>query len=116
MARSVQIRARTDAETKQKAEGILGELGITPSAAINMFYRQIVMRRALPFPVEVPNEETRAAIDEARSGEGVIQGEDLPALLSRLLTKRERSFDVAELVESDPELLEAAERIIRAGG
>ena len=68
MARQAQIRARTDAETKEQAEAILSELGMSPSTAINIFYRQIVMRRGLPFPAEIPNAETRAAFDEARTG------------------------------------------------
>ena len=116
MAKSVQIRARTDPETKEKAEEILDELGVSPSAAINIFYRQIILRRGLPFSLEAPNAETRAAISEARSGEDVIAASDLQELLSHLLTKRERTFDVAELVESDPDLLRALERIARAKG
>jgi DNA-damage-inducible protein J len=70
MARTAQIRARADAQTKKQAEAILAKLGLTPSAAINLFYRQIIMRRALPFSVDMPNAETRAAIEEARSGKG----------------------------------------------
>lgn len=116
MTRSAQIRARADARTKHEAEKILQELGISPSAAINMFYRQIVMRRALPFSIEVPNERTRAAIDEARAGEAVTAAPDLTQLLTKLLTKRERTFDVADLVGSDPELVEVAERLARAAG
>ena len=116
MAKTVQIRARTDSETKARAEEILGELGVSPSAAINMFYRQIILRRGLPFSLEAPNAETQAAIAEARSGEGVIAAPDLQALLSRLLTKRERTFDVAELVESDPDLVRVLEGIARAKG
>ena len=116
MAKTVQIRARTDPKTKRRAEEILEELGVSPSTAINMFYRQIVMRGALPFPVEVPNAATKAAIDETRSGEGLLEGEDLPKLLSKLLTKRERTFDVAELFDADPDLLKLAERVLKAAG
>lgn len=41
---------------------------------------------------------------------------DLTQLLMKLLTKRERTFDVADLVGSDPELVEVAERLARAAG
>jgi DNA-damage-inducible protein J len=116
MAKSVQIRARTDARTKQDAEEILAEIGINPSTAINMFYRQIVLRRGLPFDAELPNVATRAAIVEARTGEGRLKGDDLGQLLGKLLSRRERTFDVADLVESDPDLLEAAEKLARAAG
>ena len=84
MAKSAQIRARTDAATKREAEKVLDELGLTPSAAINMFYRQIVMRRALPFAAELPNETTAAAIEEARASEALIEGEDLLSSHSEL--------------------------------
>ena len=116
MGKTVQIRARADAETKQQAEEILSELGVSPSAAINMFYRQIILRRGLPFTVETPNAETRAAIAEARSGEGLITAKDLPELLSRLLSKRERTFDVAELLGEDSVPLEAVGRATRKKG
>ena len=113
MPKSVQIRARADASTKKEAEEILNKLGLTPSTAINLFYRQIIMRRALPFPVEMPNALTRAAIDQARAEVGVIEAGDLPALISKLLSRRERTFDIAELAATAPDLLAAAEKRAR---
>ncbi len=43
---------------------VLHRLGLTTSDAINLLYRQICFHRRLPFPVEIPNEETRKAIAE----------------------------------------------------
>jgi hypothetical protein len=37
-------------------------------SAISSFYSQIVLRRGLPFLLEVPNEITITAIEEARTG------------------------------------------------
>ena len=54
MAKDAQIRARVDAELKEEAEGVLDSLGLSPTAAINMFYRQIVHRRGIPFDVALP--------------------------------------------------------------
>lgn len=68
MAKDAQIRARADAELKREAEEVLESLGLTPSAAINMFYRQIVHRRAIPFDVALPEEEGK---EEARPSEPV---------------------------------------------
>lgn len=78
MGKTAQIRARADADTKRRAEEILDELGLNPSTAINMFYRQIVLRGGLPFSPELPNAETRAANEQARSGEGVTGAAWLP--------------------------------------
>jgi DNA-damage-inducible protein J len=106
-AKTAQVRARTDPRIKKEAEKILDELGLNPSTAINMFYSQIVLRRGLPFPVEVPNAATREAMEEARSGAKLIRGKDLHDLLAKLLSRKERSVDLRDLVESDAEVLEA---------
>ena len=62
------IRARIDPVLKLEAEEIMDTLGLTPSAVIKMLYRQIVLTRALPFAVRIPNETTRAAMAELEHG------------------------------------------------
>lgn len=42
-------------DIKEQAEAILSELGIPPSVAINVFYRQVVLHRVLPFAVRLPD-------------------------------------------------------------
>lgn len=54
MADTIPVFARIDRDLKEDAEEILAELGITPTSAIRMFYRQIVMRRGLPFELRMP--------------------------------------------------------------
>ena len=41
-------------DIKEQAEAILSTLGIPASNAINMFYRQIILRQGLPFDVSIP--------------------------------------------------------------
>ena len=43
------VVARVEPEIKERAEEILERLGIPVSTAINMFYRQIIQKRGLPF-------------------------------------------------------------------
>lgn len=50
---SVHVRIKED--TKKQAEAILEELGISRSVAIEMFYRQIILNRGIPFDVAIPN-------------------------------------------------------------
>ena len=50
------VYARIDPELKEEAENILSRLGITASGAINMFYRQIVLRKGIPFELSVPSQ------------------------------------------------------------
>ena len=65
MAKAGHISARIDETDKKKAEAVFKQLGITASQAISMFYKQVHLRNGIPFPVELPNETTRKAIQDA---------------------------------------------------
>ena len=54
MAKTANLYARIEPEVKDQAESILEALGIPVSNAINMFYKQIILRRGIPFDVKVP--------------------------------------------------------------
>ena len=54
MAKSANLYARIEPDVKERAESILSELGIPVSGAINMFYKQIILQRGLPFDVKLP--------------------------------------------------------------
>ncbi|GMQ83187.1 MAG: hypothetical protein BMS9Abin05_2677 [Rhodothermia bacterium] len=70
MSKTSSISARINTSDKKNAEAIFSKLGITASQAISLFYKQVYLRKGIPFAVELPNAETRAAILEARSGKG----------------------------------------------
>ena len=50
--KSANLYVRIEPEVKEKAESILSALGIPASSAINMFYKQIILQRGLPFEVK----------------------------------------------------------------
>ncbi|MDL2253854.1 type II toxin-antitoxin system RelB/DinJ family antitoxin [Ruminococcaceae bacterium OttesenSCG-928-I18] len=52
--KSANLYARIEPEVKEQAESILSALGIPASNAINMFYKQIILQRGLPFEVKMP--------------------------------------------------------------
>ena len=54
-AKSANLYARIEPDVKEQAEGILATLGIPASNAINMFYKQIILNRGLPFEVKYPS-------------------------------------------------------------
>ena len=54
MAKTANLYVRIEPEIKNKAESILEELGIPVSNAINMFYKQIILQRGIPFEVKLP--------------------------------------------------------------
>ena len=64
------VRARMEPSMKRKAETVLSKIGISPSEAINVFYRRIASDKGIPFPLDIPNAETRAAIRALESGKG----------------------------------------------
>lgn len=53
-AKSANLYARIEPEVKEQAESILAALGIPASNAINMFYKQIILQRGMPFAVKLP--------------------------------------------------------------
>ena len=63
------VRARVDPELKREATEILGDMGITTSAAIRMLLERVVAERDLPFAFGIPNEVTQEAITASRAGE-----------------------------------------------
>ena len=65
MSKPSVITMHIDSKTKQQADIIFQQLGLTTSEAITLFYRQVVLMRSLPFPVDIPNETTIAALEEA---------------------------------------------------
>ncbi len=70
MAKTAMTHARLTPEVKRQAEFILKELGISISVAQEMFYRQIIANRGIPFDLRLPTHQTVQAMEEAREGKG----------------------------------------------
>ena len=51
------VKSRIDPELKRQAEAVLEEIGLKPRAALELFYKQIIKRRAIPFPVKADGPE-----------------------------------------------------------
>ena len=71
MKKTAIIHARIEPRTKKKAEDILKRLGISPTEAIRLYYRQICLRDGIPFPILIPNDLTKSTLDKSEKGEGV---------------------------------------------
>ena len=61
------VNVRIDSIVKTEAETIFLELGLTPSTAINLFYKQVIRTGSIPFKIQLekPNRKTMRAIKEA---------------------------------------------------
>ena len=67
MASTAFVRARIDETLKNEAASVLADMGLTVSDVVRIVLTRIAKEKALPFALEVPNAETRAAMEEARS-------------------------------------------------
>lgn len=56
MAKSANLYARIEPDVKEQAEAILNALGISASNAITMFYKQIILKKGIPFDVRLPEQ------------------------------------------------------------
>ena len=65
MAATAMIHVRVDEETKTQAAETLASMGLSVSDAIRVFLKRVIIEKAMPFEVRVPNIETRAAMAEA---------------------------------------------------
>lgn len=84
MARTAFIRARVEPGLKHSVEKLLGRLGLTASEAINVFYRQINLRKGLPFDVALPNEETRSVFADTDAGRNLVRCKSSADMFKRL--------------------------------
>lgn len=63
---SAVAKSRIDPKLKRQAEAVLEEIGLKPRAALELFYKQIVKRRAIPFPVQADAPEDQVLSSAAR--------------------------------------------------
>ena len=59
------INIRVDENLKKETETIFGELGLTMSSAMTIFLKAVVRNNGIPFSLEIPNEDTLKAFQEA---------------------------------------------------
>jgi len=71
MSKTETIRARIEPKLKRDAEAVLKKIGLTSSEAITLFLTQVKLTKGLPFPLRVPNKETKRALEEARDGKNL---------------------------------------------
>ena len=56
MRKTANLYVRIEPEVKEQAENIFAMLGIQASAAISMFYKQVILHGGLPFDVKIPED------------------------------------------------------------
>ena len=59
------VHVRLDQDVKARATETLAAMGLSVSDAVRVFLMRVIVDQQLPFPLKVPNAETRAAMAEA---------------------------------------------------
>lgn len=84
MSKNAVISARIEDKLKRSAESILSKLGISPSEAITIFYKQVELRKGLPFDVKIPNKITIKAFQDSDNGKNIKSHKNLNDLYEDL--------------------------------
>jgi DNA-damage-inducible protein J len=72
MAKSATVHARIESHLKEEAEKLFQKLGLSTAQAITLFYRQVQLRKGLPFDVIIPNEVTRQTLEDTDAARHLI--------------------------------------------
>lgn len=68
MVSNALVQARIDGHIKEEAATVLATMGLTVSDAVRLMLTRVAHEKALPFEPLVPNQETIAAMRDAREG------------------------------------------------
>lgn len=71
MSQSAVVHARIDQATKTATEKVLDTLGMTPTEAIRLFYRQIALRKSFPLELHVPNKLTASVLAKSDKNQDI---------------------------------------------
>ncbi len=70
MSNAVSTQIRIDPDIKEQAETLFSELGLTMTAAVNIFLRSAIRENGIPFPLKL-NEPTELTLEAAAEGDRI---------------------------------------------
>lgn len=79
------IHVRISDDLKKNVESILSDLGITLSYAVNIYLKQIVSRRGIPFDVVLPSQEKAKEIEILANAINLTGGKEVSSYANRIL-------------------------------
>lgn len=84
MGKTSTVRARIEPDLKDKAENIFQKLGLTTTQAITLFYKQVELKKGLPFDVAIPNETTRKTFSDTDARRNLVICNDVDDMFKKL--------------------------------
>ncbi|MCD7763090.1 MAG: type II toxin-antitoxin system RelB/DinJ family antitoxin [Lachnospiraceae bacterium] len=96
--KSANVTARVEPEVKSEAEAIISELGLSVSTVINSLYKQIILRRGIPYTLTLSVEPKpvsemskaeydlmmKTGLEQAKNGESLDADEVFDELLREI--------------------------------
>jgi DNA-damage-inducible protein J len=84
MIKTATVRARIQPALKVQAENVFHRLGLNPTQAITIFYRQVELRGGLPFDLVVPTSTTRRTFESTDAGRDLVICKDTQDMFDKL--------------------------------
>lgn len=78
------VRARIEPDLKNNVEEILAALGLTTTQAITLFFKQLELQKGFPFPIALPNQETRETFEKTDRGEELVPCDSAEDMFKKL--------------------------------
>jgi DNA-damage-inducible protein J len=84
MNKTATVRARIQPRLKAHAEDVFQRLGLNPTQAITIFYRQVELRNGLPFDMVIPRSTTVETLQSTDAGRDLIVCKDADDMFNKL--------------------------------
>jgi len=84
MAKNTSVNVRTTEEIKRGAEDIFSGLGLNISSAVNLFLKQVINYRGIPFDLRLPNKETLHAMDDIENSHNLESADTVEEMFKKI--------------------------------
>ena len=84
MSKTATVRARIEPGLKEEVEALFAKLGLSTTDAINIFFKQVKLRKGLPFEVAIPNKLTKKVLKEADEGKNLVRHKNTDEMFNDL--------------------------------
>jgi len=84
MIKSTSINVRTSEDVKKRAEVILNGLGLNISSAVNLFLKQVINYRGIPFDLRLPNKETIDAMEDIENNRNLDSADTVDEMFKKI--------------------------------
>jgi len=84
MSKNTNINIRTTEDVKKNAGIILTGLGLNMSSAVNLFLKQVINHRGIPFDLRMPDKETLQAMDDIENRRNLESADTVEEMFKKI--------------------------------